>query len=118
MLSCFFFFQAEDGIRDLTVTGVQTCALPIYEIRGRAHSNKVRQGNHRDGRKTAELDLRLAELRGFRSEDKIARRGQFHAATKTVTVDGGDFQAIRGGESAENTMKRGEHFPDALRRMI
>src|SRR5688572_32771115 len=27
--SRFFFFQAEDGIRDLTVTGVQTCALPI-----------------------------------------------------------------------------------------
>src|SRR6266576_1358936 len=26
---CFFFFQAEDGIRDLSVTGVQTCALPI-----------------------------------------------------------------------------------------
>src|SRR5690349_8782635 len=25
-----FFFQAEDGIRDLYVTGVQTCALPIY----------------------------------------------------------------------------------------
>src|SRR2546421_4982696 len=25
----FFFFQAEDGIRDLIVTGVQTCALPI-----------------------------------------------------------------------------------------
>src|SRR2546430_11851407 len=29
ILSYFFFFQAEDGIRDLTVTGVQTCALPI-----------------------------------------------------------------------------------------
>src|SRR2546430_13249660 len=29
MLLSFFFFQAEDGIRDLTVTGVQTCALPI-----------------------------------------------------------------------------------------
>src|SRR5437867_6462657 len=26
----FFFFQAEDGIRDRTVTGVQTCALPIF----------------------------------------------------------------------------------------
>src|SRR5690606_40225175 len=26
---CFFFFQAEDGIRDFHVTGVQTCALPI-----------------------------------------------------------------------------------------
>src|SRR3989441_5187996 len=31
MSSCFFFFfQAEDGIRDKLVTGVQTCALPIY----------------------------------------------------------------------------------------
>src|SRR2546430_4340326 len=29
LLLAFFFFQAEDGIRDLTVTGVQTCALPI-----------------------------------------------------------------------------------------
>src|SRR5947208_13238496 len=27
---CFFFFQAEDGIRDDLVTGVQTCALPIW----------------------------------------------------------------------------------------
>src|SRR5688572_10901444 len=30
-LFSFFFFQAEDGIRDLTVTGVQTCALPIFD---------------------------------------------------------------------------------------
>src|SRR2546428_5260608 len=30
LLVFFFFFQAEDGIRDLIVTGVQTCALPIY----------------------------------------------------------------------------------------
>src|SRR2546430_11823185 len=29
-LDFVFFFQAEDGIRDLTVTGVQTCALPIW----------------------------------------------------------------------------------------
>src|SRR3712207_7174093 len=28
----FFFFQAEDGIRDIGVTGVQTCALPISSI--------------------------------------------------------------------------------------
>src|SRR5579859_5102196 len=32
MFLFFFFFQAEDGIRDLTVTGVQTCALPISSI--------------------------------------------------------------------------------------
>src|SRR5207248_7126450 len=32
----YFFFQAEDGIRDRTVTGVQTCALPIsaYQVNG------------------------------------------------------------------------------------
>src|SRR2546427_1056430 len=32
MNACIFFFQAEDGIRDLTVTGVQTCALPISQV--------------------------------------------------------------------------------------
>ena len=31
-----FFFQAEDGIRDYDVTGVQTCALPIYGFGGKA----------------------------------------------------------------------------------
>src|SRR5215204_7307462 len=34
MLVCFFFFQAEDGIRDHCVTGVQTCALPISPTEG------------------------------------------------------------------------------------
>src|SRR5207249_9436411 len=28
----YFFFQAEDGIRDRNVTGVQSCALPIYDV--------------------------------------------------------------------------------------
>src|SRR2546430_6664131 len=37
---CIFFFQAEDGIRDLTVTGVQTCALPIS---GAIASRRARQ---------------------------------------------------------------------------
>src|SRR5215203_5084850 len=32
MFVFFFFFQAEDGIRDIGVTGVQTCALPIYDL--------------------------------------------------------------------------------------
>ena len=31
-LCSFFFFQAEDGIRDIGVTGVQTCALPICNV--------------------------------------------------------------------------------------
>src|SRR2546429_899569 len=32
VISTYFFFQAEDGIRDVAVTGVQTCALPILQI--------------------------------------------------------------------------------------
>src|SRR5438552_16243753 len=33
VIDFFFFFQAEDGIRDDLVTGVQTCALPIFALR-------------------------------------------------------------------------------------
>src|SRR5205807_3370107 len=39
----YFFFQAEDGIRDYKVTGVQTCALPIYST-----FSKNRHGRFRD----------------------------------------------------------------------
>src|SRR5438552_7309473 len=41
----FFFFQAEDGIRDDLVTGVQTCALPIYRedsLIGRVFAGRTR----------------------------------------------------------------------------
>src|SRR6266567_3556975 len=46
LLGGFFFFQAEDGIRDLTVTGVQTCALPISRDL-RAKSILARYSNRR-----------------------------------------------------------------------
>src|SRR5256886_7552279 len=42
----FFFFQAEDGIRDLTVTGVQTCALPILKRAQRKQSLLLRRAIH------------------------------------------------------------------------
>src|SRR5256885_7354479 len=41
----FFFFQAEDGIRDYKVTGVQTCALPIYRLAERDRGRpRLRRG--------------------------------------------------------------------------
>src|SRR5215510_15774668 len=40
----FFFFQAEDGIRDGHVTGVQTCALPILPLTGHAQTKPSAQG--------------------------------------------------------------------------
>src|SRR5207245_3908677 len=39
-----FFFQAEDGIRDATVTGVQTCALPIFAQRRKTLGNALAGG--------------------------------------------------------------------------
>src|SRR3989475_8814800 len=44
MFVVFFFFQAEDGIRDLTVTGVQTCALPICSRCHMPESDLVKTG--------------------------------------------------------------------------
>src|SRR2546430_7356477 len=56
----FFFFQAEDGIRDLTVTGVQTCALPIFHHEaiqlglrqrvGALELHGILRGEHGEGR--------------------------------------------------------------------
>src|SRR5438034_3976984 len=42
----FFFFQAEDGIRDHCVTGVQTCALPIYPAKTDPHIRRERRSKN------------------------------------------------------------------------
>src|SRR2546430_10754682 len=78
MILFFFFFQAEDGIRDLTVTGVQTCALPIYvELVlvgvpiGADALEHVRAAEHRGGR---DVDLRLVPGHNRSVEpDKLGR---------------------------------------------
>src|SRR5688572_32486162 len=60
----FFFFQAEDGIRDLTVTGVQTCALPIcfwWANSLNTFTNNVAAGN---------------DLYGFRYEATSSKRSE------------------------------------------
>src|SRR5438309_7893934 len=64
----FFFFQAEDGIRDGTVTGVQTCALPIWGI---TSGFTVRR---RDGGLSGGLQLAEASAVHLHSEVGIRRR--------------------------------------------
>src|SRR2546425_13215357 len=56
-LSFFFFFQAEDGIRDKLVTGVQTCALPISQ-----DGEKSDPGKERDARILRQLQYPAIEL--------------------------------------------------------
>src|SRR5262249_181824 len=67
-----FFFQAEDGIRDWSVTGVQTCALPIWTSRKREAPRRRR------GRRHARGAARLREVRDSkmgRGCESIRRQG-------------------------------------------
>src|SRR5256884_5190061 len=73
---CLFFFQAEDGIRDVAVTGVQTCALPIFakELESRLAEDKKRLDDV-----DTELDLlgreqRLEEQKEFSKPETQQRR--------------------------------------------
>src|SRR5205085_7603637 len=56
LLDMIFFLQAEDGIRVLTVTGVQTCALPIYQLLSGA-----RFAREQDGKVALHHSLQLLE---------------------------------------------------------
>src|SRR5256885_2576456 len=58
IFSFFFFFQAEDGIRDYKVTGVQTCALPIWG--GSFNGSHCKLENHAwpDGHGAGAVDVR------------------------------------------------------------
>src|SRR6266567_2017345 len=116
---CFlFFFQAEDGIRDLTVTGVQTCALPISRRR-RAGSGSRR--SWRPSRVAFDLtDLSGHELAGILrrreasaadvTEEALARidraDGSLHAFL-TVTADDARARAAR----VDRALARGEDLP-------
>src|SRR5438270_13545876 len=90
MVWCFFFFQAEDGIRDLTVTGVQTCALPIYCLfvpvvvfarrrRHKGHGDRLGPDAARRG--APEVD----EIGRGRVGKEWRSRGAPHAARKNDT---------------------------------
>src|SRR3712207_7218624 len=56
-----FFFQAEDGIRDIGVTGVQTCALPIFDVlvndAGTGHMSTVLDTDFATWREVLATDL-------------------------------------------------------------
>src|SRR5258708_18568312 len=62
----FFFSQAEDGIRDDLVTGVQTCALPICGLAGREN---ILVGGGTGSGKTTFLNALLREV--ARTEDRV-----------------------------------------------
>src|SRR2546427_5700605 len=80
----FFFFQAEDGIRDLTVTGVQTCALPILRAHGSACI--LIQRDH---------VLALQPHRAARGRIQAGKNGQQRAFARARGTDDGDRKSTR-----------------------
>src|SRR5206468_6272494 len=79
----FFFFQAEDGIRDLIVTGVQTCALPIWlQRRRRAAPRRTDDARRRHPsgvvsvRPRRQCDRRRASRRGARRSERLQNQGR------------------------------------------
>src|SRR2546426_1638574 len=77
----FFFFQAEDGIRDYKVTGVQTCALPIsaHQVRPAARARRDRAAA--PARPARGADGRRGRPARFRSYDLVRRaRARRYAA--------------------------------------
>src|SRR2546430_8285350 len=97
--ACVFFFQAEDGIRDLTVTGVQTCALPICVLPQREDNlfpQRVRE--------TVSLGRypHLSLLGGMGAADRAAVERALVACDVTDladrwlwTLSGGEYQRVR-----------------------
>src|SRR5437773_9656805 len=74
VLFVFFFFQAEDGIRDRDVTGVQTCALPIFPLeetlpRGSLFKERDVRGYGLQ-RHAGNARQKVARVRGRRSEER------------------------------------------------
>src|SRR5690349_25140277 len=72
LTSSFFFIQAEDGIRDLYVTGVQTCALPILTEHFEDHAEILR-GDAGAGVLHHEVEDRMSVVQG-KSVDLGGRR--------------------------------------------
>src|SRR2546422_11333599 len=72
----FFFFQAEDGIRDVAVTGVQTCALPICVINRALEKDRELRYQHAADMKS--------ELLGLKRDTETGRVGVASSASVTV----------------------------------
>src|SRR2546430_11597511 len=99
MLLFFFFFQAEDGIRYLTVTGVQTCALPIFagerlpQARRRRHGQQLRALQLADQVRD-DLEVELAVAQHVRRRDVLQRRLAVHLLPQELLVVGQEQEAV------------------------
>src|SRR5690606_40380494 len=75
----FFFFQAEDGIRDFHVTGVQTCALPICQLLPDSPVAAQVRRFLLSAEESAAVEQRLETARFTRFQERADYRGVLHS---------------------------------------
>src|SRR3989441_3205990 len=90
-----FFFQAEDGIRDKLVTGVQTCALPISHL-----ASKIRSARERLTGERKQVTVLFADLKG--SLELLADRDPEDARALLDTVLERMMEAVHRYEGTVN----------------
>src|SRR2546427_8703936 len=98
--SFFFFFQAEDGIRDLTVTGVQTCALPISGRRWRLRRLEITVAEDASDVQLAHVRAEFAWLAEQGPAVAIARAARCEATRDLVSGRNGSERVAFGGSCA------------------
>src|SRR2546429_4793719 len=85
----FFFFQAEDGIRDVAVTGVQTCALPIYRYHGH-HVGDINREYYRSKQEEQEWKTKRDPIKNFAGwmiQQRVADEMALEEIRKNVRVE-------------------------------
>src|SRR6266550_6558074 len=90
----FFFFQAEDGIRDVAVTGVQTCALPICIRHGSGTQGRV-HGIQGGGDRAFVIDAAGQIAERLRDWSMPASDDELRAWLPAWRADGGDARRFR-----------------------
>src|SRR5699024_12042818 len=90
----FFFFQAEDGIRDRNVTGVQTCALPIFTMSVLSACNSAKD-------MTEYIDVSFSGMDTFGSASYDVDEGKLISEVLDLDEDAQDFPDAETAEEAE-----------------
>src|ERR1017187_5342267 len=87
---CFFFFQAEGGIRDTSVTGVQTCALPILKEGFSGHHKTIVCSSM-----AACMTAQTLLFPVLRAERTMPRVTPFHACSSKAARPGSELQPAK-----------------------